>query len=138
GAVTTIEFEPGLIEDLKGALQRLAPDDIDYAHNLRWQDGNGHSHIRAALIGPGLSIPFSQGRLMLGDWQQRVFLELDARPRQRRLILQIMGEYTAEQYQETVMTVGRPRLSSSIPERILLLPSRSTRVRFCKFHWPLI
>ena len=92
GAVTTMEFEPGLIEDLKGALQRLAPDDIDYAHNLRWQDGNGHSHIRAALIGPGLGIPFSQGRLMLGDWQQIVFLELDARPRQRRLILQIMGE----------------------------------------------
>ena len=92
GAVTTMEFEPGLIEDLKGALQKLAPDDIDYAHNLRWQDGNGHSHIRAALIGPGLGIPFSQGRLMLGDWQQIVFLELDARPRQRRLILQIMGE----------------------------------------------
>ena len=92
GAVTTIEFEPGLIEDLKGALQRLAPDDIDYAHNLRWQDGNGHSHIRAALIGPSLGIPFSQGRLILGDWQQIVFLELDARSRQRRLILQIMGE----------------------------------------------
>ena len=92
GAVTTMEFEPGLIEDLKGALQRLAPDDIDYAHNLRWQDGNGHSHIRAALIGPSLGIPFSQGRLILGDWQQIVFLELDAMPRQRRLILQIMGE----------------------------------------------
>ena len=92
GAVTTMEFEPGLIEDLKGALQRLAPDDIDYAHNLRWQDGNGHSHIRAALIGPSLGIPFTQGRLMLGEWQQIVFLELDARQRQRRLILQIMGE----------------------------------------------
>ena len=92
GAVTTMEFEPGLIEDLKGALQKLAPDDIDYAHNLRWQDGNGHSHIRAALIGPSLGIPFSQGRLILGDWQQIVFLELDAMPRQRRLILQIMGE----------------------------------------------
>ena len=92
GAVTTIEFEPGLIEDLKGALQKLAPDDIDYAHNLRWQDGNGHSHIRAALIGPSLGIPFSQGRLILADWQQIVFLELDARSRQRRLILQIMGE----------------------------------------------
>ena len=92
GAVTTMEFEPGLIEDLKGALQMLAPDDIDYAHNLRWQDGNGHSHIRAALIGPSLGIPFSQGRLILGDWQQIVFLELDARSRQRRLILQIMGE----------------------------------------------
>jgi secondary thiamine-phosphate synthase enzyme len=92
GAVTTIEFEPGLIEDLEGALQRLAPDDIDYAHNLRWQDGNGHSHLRAALIGPSLGIPFTQGRLMLGEWQQIVFLELDARQRQRRLILQIMGE----------------------------------------------
>ena len=92
GSVTTIEFEPGLVEDLEGALQRLAPDDIDYAHNLRWQDGNGHSHIRASLIGPSISIPFTQGKLMLGVWQQIVFLELDARPRQRRLIVQIMGE----------------------------------------------
>ena len=92
GGVTTIEFEAGLIEDLEAALQRLAPEDIDYAHNLRWQDGNGHSHIRAALIGPSLSIPFSQRQLMLGTWQQIVFLELDARPRQRRLIVQIMGE----------------------------------------------
>jgi secondary thiamine-phosphate synthase enzyme len=77
---------------MEGALQRLAPDDIDYAHNLRWHDGNGHSHIRASLIGPSISIPFSQGKLMLGVWQQIVFLELDARPRQRRLIVQIMGE----------------------------------------------
>ncbi len=92
GSVTTIEFEPGLVEDLEGALERLAPDDIDYAHNLRWHDGNGHSHIRASLIGPSISIPFSQGKLMLGVWQQIVFLELDARPRQRRLIVQIMGE----------------------------------------------
>ncbi|HOU71383.1 MAG TPA: secondary thiamine-phosphate synthase enzyme YjbQ [Methanothrix sp.] len=92
GSVTTIEFEPGLVEDMEGALQRLAPDDIDYAHNLRWHDGNGHSHIRASLIGPSISIPFSQGKLMLGVWQQIVFLELDARPRQRRLIVQIMGE----------------------------------------------
>ena len=92
GGVTTIEFEAGLIEDMEAALQRLAPEDIDYAHNLRWQDGNGHSHIRAALIGPSLSIPFSQRQLMLGTWQQIVFLELDARPRQRRLIVQIIGE----------------------------------------------
>jgi len=92
GSVTTIEFEPGLVEDMEGALQRLAPDDIDYAHNLRGHDGNGHSHIRASLIGPSISIPFSQGKLMLGVWQQIVFLELDARPRQRRLIVQIMGE----------------------------------------------
>lgn len=92
GGVTTIEFEAGLIEDMEAALQRLAPDDIDYAHNFCWQDGNGHSHIRAALIGPSLSIPFSQRQLMLGTWQQIVFLELDARPRQRKLIVQIMGE----------------------------------------------
>ena len=92
GGLTTIEFEAGLIEDMEAALQRLAPEDIDYAHNLRWQDGNGHSHIRAALIGPGLSIPFSQRQLMLGTWQQIVFLELDARPRQRKLVVQIMGE----------------------------------------------
>ena len=92
GGVTTIEFEAGLIEDMEAALQRLAPDDIDYAHNFCWQDGNGRSHIRAALIGPSLSIPFSQRQLMLGTWQQIVFLELDARPRQRKLIVQIMGE----------------------------------------------
>lgn len=92
GAVTTIEFEDGLVADLGEALQRLAPLEIDYAHNLRWHDGNGHSHIRAALLGPGLSVPFFDGRLMLGTWQQIVFLELDNRPRKRKVILQIMGE----------------------------------------------
>jgi secondary thiamine-phosphate synthase enzyme len=92
GAVTTIEHEPGLIRDLGEALQRLAPEDHDYHHNLRWHDGNGHSHIRASLLGPSLSVPFSNGRLMLGTWQQIVFLELDNRPRDRRIICQIMGE----------------------------------------------
>ncbi len=92
GAVATIEFEEGLLADLGEALQRLAPVEIDYAHNMRWHDGNGHSHIRAALLGPSLSVPFCERRLMLGTWQQIVFLELDNRPRKRKVILQIIGE----------------------------------------------
>jgi secondary thiamine-phosphate synthase enzyme len=92
GAVTTIEYEVGLLADLGEALQRLAPVEIDYAHNMRWHDGNGHSHIRAALLGPSLSVPFCERRLMLGTWQQIVFLELDNRPRKRKVILQIIGE----------------------------------------------
>jgi secondary thiamine-phosphate synthase enzyme len=91
-AVTTIEYEDGLVADLGDALQRIAPVEIDYAHNERWHDGNGHSHIRASLLGPGLSVPFCEGRLMLGTWQQIVFLELDNRPRQRKVVVQIMGE----------------------------------------------
>ncbi|MEI8003512.1 MAG: secondary thiamine-phosphate synthase enzyme YjbQ [Methanothrix sp.] len=92
GAITTIEFEDGLVADLAEALQRLAPREIDYAHNERWHDGNGHSHIRAALLGPSLTVPFVEGRLTLGTWQQIVFLELDNRPRQRKVIVQILGE----------------------------------------------
>ena len=92
GAITTIEFEDGLVADLAEALKRLAPREIDYAHNERWHDGNGHSHIRAALLGPSLTVPFVEGRLTLGTWQQIVFLELDNRPRQRKVIVQILGE----------------------------------------------
>lgn len=92
GAVTTIEYEDGLVADLGDALQRIAPQEIDYAHNLRWHDGNGHSHVRASLIGPSLVVPFTAGRLMLGTWQQIVFLELDNRSRHRKLVLQMMGE----------------------------------------------
>lgn len=92
GAVTTIEHENGLVADLKDALERIVPQDIDYAHNQRWHDGNGHSHIRASLIGPSLCVPFVEQRLVLGTWQQIVFLELDNRPRQRKVILQITGE----------------------------------------------
>jgi secondary thiamine-phosphate synthase enzyme len=91
-AITTIEYEDGLVADLGDALQRIAPVEIDYAHNERWHDGNGHSHIRASLLGPSLTVPFCEGRLMLGTWQQIVFLELDNRPRQRKVLLQIMGE----------------------------------------------
>jgi len=92
GAVTTIEYEPGLVEDMKDALERIAPRNVEYAHNLRWGDGNGHSHIRASMIGPSLTVPFSDGKLMLGTWQQIVFLDLDNRPRYRRIVVQIMGE----------------------------------------------
>ncbi len=92
GAVTTIEFEPGLVEDIKKSLARLAPIGIDYAHDQRWGDGNGYSHIRASLLGPSLTVPFSERELMLGMWQQIVFSEMDNRPRKRRIIIQIMGE----------------------------------------------
>jgi secondary thiamine-phosphate synthase enzyme len=92
GAITTIEYEDGLVADLADALQRIAPEEIEYAHNERWHDGNGHSHIRASLLGPSLSVPFAEQKLMLGTWQQIVFLELDNRPRQRKVVLQIMGE----------------------------------------------
>ncbi len=91
-ALTTIEFEPGLEEDLKKALNRLVPDDIPYAHNKTWSDGNGHSHIRASIIGPSLTIPFKDGHLTLGTWQQVVLVEMDIRSRSRRLIIQIIGE----------------------------------------------
>lgn len=92
GAITTIEHEPGLIQDLGDALERLAPQGIDYAHNQRWHDGNGHSHIRASLLGPGITVPFLNGELMLGIWQQIVFLEMDNRQRKRRIVVQILGE----------------------------------------------
>lgn len=92
GAVTAIEYEAGLVADMKGALERIAPVDIEYAHNQRWGDGNGHSHIRASVIGPSLVIPFANGKLLLGTWQQIVFLDLDNRPRYRRVVVQIIGE----------------------------------------------
>lgn len=92
GAVTTIEYEPGLLRDLPAALERLFPRGLAYEHELRWHDGNGHSHVRAAFLGPSLTVPFKDQQLMLGTWQQIVFVELDNRPRSRRVILQIMGE----------------------------------------------
>lgn len=92
GALTTIEYESGLVKDLSDALERLAPRGLEYAHNLRWGDGNGHSHVRASLLGPSLSVPFEDGKLLLGTWQQIIFIDLDNRPRTRKLIIQIMGE----------------------------------------------
>lgn len=91
GAVTTIEFESGVIEDLKAAIDRLAPRSIPYAHDARWGDGNGYSHVRAALLGPSVSIPVLDGRLALGTWQQVVLLDFDNRPRTRRVLVQLIG-----------------------------------------------
>jgi len=91
-ALTTIEYEPGLLSDFPKMLERVAPKNIDYGHDQRWHDGNGHSHVRASLLGPSLTIPFSNRNLMLGTWQQIVLLELDTRSRERNLVLQILGE----------------------------------------------
>jgi secondary thiamine-phosphate synthase enzyme len=91
-AVTTIEFEPGAVSDLKQTLERLAPSDIEYAHNLRWGDGNGFSHVRAALMRPSLGVPVVEGKLCLGTWQQLILLDFDNRPRSRSILVQVMGE----------------------------------------------
>ena len=91
-AVTTIEYEPGLRQDFPNMLSRVVPRNIEYQHENMWHDGNGHSHVRASLIGPSLTIPFKDSTLLLGTWQQIVFLEMDISKRERNLILQIMGE----------------------------------------------
>jgi secondary thiamine-phosphate synthase enzyme len=90
--VTTIEYEPGLVEDLDEMFERVAPRDREYHHNLRWHDGNGHAHVRASLLGPSLSIPFSGGKLMVGVWQQVVVVDFDNRPRNRDIVCQVMGD----------------------------------------------
>jgi secondary thiamine-phosphate synthase enzyme len=90
--VTTIEFEPGVVADLNGLLERLAPRHGRYDHHLRWGDDNGSSHVRAALLGPSLTVPFVDGQLTLGTWQQVVLLEFDTRPRTREVVVQIVGE----------------------------------------------
>ena len=91
-ALTTIEYETGVINDLKNAIERMAPEEITYEHNERWGDGNGYSHVRAALLGPSLHIPVIERRLTLGTWQQIVLLDFDNRPRERQIILQMSGE----------------------------------------------
>ena len=90
--LTTIEFESGVINDLKKAIERMAPEDIYYAHNERWGDGNGYSHVRAAIFGPSLHIPIVDGKMTLGTWQQIVLLDFDNRPRKRRIVVQISRE----------------------------------------------
>jgi secondary thiamine-phosphate synthase enzyme len=90
--LTTIEYEPGLLKDFPNMVERIAPKNLVYEHEKRWHDGNGHSHVRASLIGPSLTVPFANGRLTLGTWQQIIFMELDVRSRARNLVLQIMGE----------------------------------------------
>ena len=91
-AVTTLEYEPGCIKDLQRLFDEIADPERDYAHNARWGDGNGHSHIRAALLGPSLTVPFVDGRLTLGTWQQIIYVDFDNRPRRRELVLQVVGE----------------------------------------------
>ncbi len=92
GALITIEDEPGLREDLTRALEKIAPTGIPYKHEEAWHDGNGHSHIRASILGSSIAIPFKDSRLTLGTWQQLLFVELDVRNRHRKLIVQMIGE----------------------------------------------
>ncbi|MEA3306087.1 MAG: secondary thiamine-phosphate synthase enzyme YjbQ [Candidatus Omnitrophota bacterium] len=91
GSLTTMEFEPNLVKDLKDAFERIAPENMEYAHHITWGDHNGHSHIRASLLGPSLTIPFIRKELTLGTWQQIVFIDFDASARTRELLLQITG-----------------------------------------------
>lgn len=91
-AITTIEFEPGLVRDLKAALERLVPERITYFHNERWHDGNGHSHIRASFLGQSESFPLINSNILLGTWQQIILVDLDNRPRSRKVIVQVYGE----------------------------------------------
>ncbi|MCB9747191.1 MAG: YjbQ family protein [Candidatus Omnitrophica bacterium] len=91
GAITTCEFEPGLVQDIKEIFDRLIPAG-NYHHDQAWGDGNGHSHLRSSLVGPSLTIPFANNKLILGTWQQVIFIDFDNRPRQREIVLQFLGE----------------------------------------------
>lgn len=91
-AVTTLEFEPGVVADLDSACEVVAPRDGEYRHHLRWGDDNGSSHVRAALLGPSLTVPFTDSELALGTWQQVALIELDTRPRSREYVIQIIGD----------------------------------------------
>lgn len=92
GAITTIEYESGVINDLKKAIEKIAPFNIPYEHDKRWGDGNGFSHVRAALMKPSLTVPLTEGKLTLGTWQQIVFIDFDNRGRERNIVVQVMGE----------------------------------------------
>lgn len=91
GALTTCEYEPGLVQDIKEIFDRLIPAG-QYNHDQAWGDGNGHSHLRSSLVGPSLTIPFNQNKLILGTWQQIIFIDFDNRPRERKIVLQFVGE----------------------------------------------
>ena len=90
--LTTVEYESGCIRDLERMFEELVPSNRDYAHNATWDDGNGHSHMRASLLGPSLTIPFVEKTLTLGTWQQVIYIDFDIRPRRRELVVQIIGE----------------------------------------------
>ena len=91
-ALTTIEYESGALSDLRLLFDKVIPADREYAHNERWHDGNGHSHVRAALLGPSITVPFVDSQLTLGTWQQVIYVDFDTRPRQRELVVQVIGE----------------------------------------------
>lgn len=91
GSLTTIEYEPGAVQDLKDAVRRLAPPNMAYAHEMTWHDGNGHSHVQAALLGPSVVVPLRDGRLRLGTWQQVVLINHDVRPRRRTVEVTVIG-----------------------------------------------
>ncbi|NIO09983.1 MAG: YjbQ family protein, partial [Deltaproteobacteria bacterium] len=91
-ALTTMEYEPGLIQDVKEFLEKIVPSNRRYHHDDRWGDDNGFSHLRASLLGPSVQVPIGSGKLLLGTWQQIVLLDFDNRPRQREILLQLMGE----------------------------------------------
>lgn len=93
-AITTIEYEPGLIQDLKEFLEKMIPSNKKYHHDDRWGDDNGFSHLRASILGPSLQVPMVAGKLQLGTWQQIVLLDFDNRPRRREILIQMMGEAT--------------------------------------------
>ena len=90
-AITTIEYEPGLLQDLPEAFEKMAPMTKRYHHDATWGDGNGYAHVRAAMLGPSLTVPFRSGRMLLGTWQQIVLIDFDNRSRQREVVMQIMG-----------------------------------------------
>jgi len=92
GGITTIEYESGVINDLKKAIEKIVPSNVPYEHDRRWGDGNGFSHVRAALMKPSLSVPIVEGRVTLGTWQQVVFIDFDNRDRSRNIVVQVMGE----------------------------------------------
>ena len=92
GGLTTVEYEPGLVKDLNELFEKIIPSNQSYHHDETWHDGNGHSHLRASLLGPSLTVPFESGQLLLGTWQQIIFIDFDIRRRNRELILQFMGE----------------------------------------------
>ncbi|MFW9904690.1 MAG: secondary thiamine-phosphate synthase enzyme YjbQ [Candidatus Thorarchaeota archaeon] len=92
GAIITLELEPGLLRDIPDFLERVAPKSLIYIHEQTWHDGNGHSHVRASLLGPSLTIPITKGHIIHGTWQQIAFIELDVKPRKRQLYVTIIGE----------------------------------------------
>ena len=92
GSITTVEYEPGLVEDLKKFFEKIAPKSGAYQHNIRWKDGNGYAHVRSSLLGPGITVPFMNNKMQLGTWQQIIFIDFDNRPRDREIIIQMIGE----------------------------------------------